>query len=72
MQQFELATTMVSQIGMFSSNEMIDEVPTESLQYLLLPYFLAKLALQRNEQDRADALRIAEIYFRYICILAVI
>ncbi|XP_037806170.1 immunoglobulin-binding protein 1 [Lucilia sericata] len=64
MQQFELATTMVSQIGMFSSNEIIDEVPTESLQYLLLPYFLGKLAVQRNEQDRADALRIAEIYFR--------
>ncbi|XP_065357667.1 immunoglobulin-binding protein 1 [Calliphora vicina] len=64
MQQFELATTIVSQIGMFSSNELIDEVPTESLQYLLLPYFLGKLATQRNEQDRADALRIAEIYFR--------
>ncbi|XP_023298832.2 immunoglobulin-binding protein 1 [Lucilia cuprina] len=64
MQQFELATTMVSQIGMFSSNEMIDEVPTESLQYLLLPYFLGKLALQRNEQDRGDVLRIADIYLR--------
>lgn len=64
MEQFELATTIVSQIGMFSSNEMIDEVATESLQFLLLPYFLGKLAMQRNEQDRADALRIAEIYFR--------
>ncbi|KAM7351773.1 immunoglobulin binding protein Tap42 [Cochliomyia hominivorax] len=64
MEQFEMATTIVSQIGMFSSNEIIDEVATESLQYLLLPYFLGKLAMQRNEQDRADALRIAEIYFR--------
>ena len=64
MELFELSTTIVSQVGMFSSNEMIDELPTESLQYILLPYFLGKLALQRREQERADALRIADIYFR--------
>lgn len=64
MEQFELATTIVSQIGMFSANEVIDEMSTETLQYLLLPYFLGKLALKRNEQDRADALRVADIYFR--------
>lgn len=64
MQQFELATTIVNEISMFSSNEIIDEMSTESLQYLLLPYFLGNLSLKRNEQDRADALRVADIYFR--------
>lgn len=64
MQQFELATTIVNEISMFSSNEVIDEMSTETLQYLLLPYFLGKMSLKRNEQDRADALRVADIYFK--------
>uniref|UniRef100_A0A1A9W069 Immunoglobulin-binding protein 1 n=1 Tax=Glossina brevipalpis TaxID=37001 RepID=A0A1A9W069_9MUSC len=64
MEDFELATRIVSETSMFSSNETVDEVSTESLQYMLLPYFLGKLALKRNEQDRADVLRVADIYFR--------
>lgn len=64
MKHLELATTIVSQINMFSANEFIDEVPTDSLQYLLLPYFLGKLSLKCHKQDRGDVLRIAEIYFK--------
>ncbi|XP_075150575.1 immunoglobulin binding protein Tap42 [Haematobia irritans] len=61
---FEKTTTIVSQIGMFSSNEFIDEVPTDSLQYLLLPYFLGKLALKSHKRDREEVLRLAEVYFK--------
>lgn len=64
MEDFELATRIVSQTQMFSANEIVDEISTESLQYLLLPFFLGKLALKRNEQERADVLRVADIYFR--------
>uniref|UniRef100_A0A1I8PG63 Immunoglobulin-binding protein 1 n=1 Tax=Stomoxys calcitrans TaxID=35570 RepID=A0A1I8PG63_STOCA len=63
-QNFEIATTIVSQISMFSTNEFIDEVPTDSLQYLLLPYFLGKLTLKCHKQERGEVLRLAEIYLR--------
>uniref|UniRef100_T1PAA3 TAP42-like family n=1 Tax=Musca domestica TaxID=7370 RepID=T1PAA3_MUSDO len=61
---FELATTIVSQVNMFSANEFIDEVPTESLQYLLLPFFLGKLTLKCHKEERLDVLRKAEVYFK--------
>lgn len=64
MKDFELATLLVSQIDMFSINEVVDELATDVLQYLLLPYFLGKLMLKRNEPSRADVLRVAEIYFK--------
>lgn len=63
MAHFELATRVVSDFGMFSSNELIDEVSTDSLQYLLLPYFLGKLSLKLNQSDRGEVLKIAEVYF---------
>ncbi|XP_073823758.1 immunoglobulin-binding protein 1-like [Musca autumnalis] len=61
---FELATKIVSQINMFSPNEFIDEIPTESLQYLLLPFFLGKLTLKCHKEERLDVLRRAEVYFK--------
>ncbi|XP_061396128.1 immunoglobulin-binding protein 1 [Musca vetustissima] len=61
---FELATKIVSQINMFSTNEFIDEVPTESLQYLLLPFFLGKLTLKCYKEERGEVLGKAEVYFK--------
>lgn len=60
---FEESTKVVNQIGMFSPNELIDEVPTEHLQYLLLPFFLAKLSTKQNDSDRGRLLDLAEIYY---------
>ncbi|CAD6997031.1 immunoglobulin-binding protein 1 [Ceratitis capitata] len=64
MSDFEKATTVINQIGLFSSNEIIDEISTDSLQYLLLPFFLGKVALKLQQEDRSEVLNIAEVYFK--------
>ncbi|XP_037938338.1 immunoglobulin-binding protein 1 [Teleopsis dalmanni] len=60
---FEDATRIVSEVGMFSPNELIDEVSTESVQYLLLPFYLGKLTLKLNTHERLEILKVAEVYF---------
>ncbi|EDW37075.1 GL26045 [Drosophila persimilis] len=45
---FEEATVIVNQVGMFSPNELIDEVSTDSLPFMLLPYFLGSLPPKIN------------------------
>ncbi|XP_055903738.1 immunoglobulin-binding protein 1 [Eupeodes corollae] len=60
---FEESTKIVNHIAMFSPNELIDEVPTEHLQYLLLPFFLAKLSTKLVDSDRGRLLDLAEIYY---------
>lgn len=62
--KFEKATTLVSMIGMFSTNESIDELPTDTLQYLLLPALLGTLSLKLCSQPRREVIDLAEIYFR--------
>ena len=64
MQHLEHVTRTVSQIGMFSSNELIDEVSTDCLQYLLLPFLLGKLSLKLNSKDRSNVLEVAEVYLK--------
>lgn len=64
MKIFEEATTVVNQIGLFSPNELIDEVSTDSLQYLMLPFFLGKTALKLQHESRGEVLQIAEVYFK--------
>lgn len=61
---FEEATKIVSVIGLFSSNESYDEIPTNDLKYFLLPYFLGNLALRLCGGDRLDIVRVVEVYFR--------
>ncbi|CAH0724504.1 unnamed protein product, partial [Brenthis ino] len=62
--KFEKATKLVSMTGMFSKNESLEELPTETLQYLLLPALLGTLSLKLCNQPRKDIINIAEIYFR--------
>ncbi|XP_063899548.1 immunoglobulin-binding protein 1 [Helicoverpa armigera] len=62
--KFEKATNLVSMTGMFSKNESLDELPTETLQYLLLPALLGSLSLKLCNQPRLDLVNVAEIYFR--------
>lgn len=62
--KFEKATNLVSISGIFSSNESVDELPTETLQYLLLPMLLGVLTLKITSKERRELIDVAEIYFR--------
>ncbi|KAH8248465.1 hypothetical protein KR032_011707 [Drosophila birchii] len=64
MRLFEEATVIVNQVSMFSANELIDEVSTDSLPFMLLPYFLAKLTTKINNPNNTEALDLGEIYFK--------
>ncbi|XP_017075534.2 immunoglobulin-binding protein 1 [Drosophila eugracilis] len=64
MSLFEQATVIVNQVNMFSSNEMIDEVSTESLPFMLLPYFLGKLTTKINSPNSTQSIDLGEIYFK--------
>ncbi|XP_023945138.2 immunoglobulin-binding protein 1 [Bicyclus anynana] len=62
--KFEKATNLVSLSGMFSQNEDLEELPTETLQYLLLPALLGTLSLKLCSQPRKGVINVAEIYFK--------
>ncbi|BFF93778.1 immunoglobulin-binding protein 1 [Drosophila madeirensis] len=61
---FEDATVIVNQVGMFSPNELIDEVSTDSLPFMLLPYFLGKLTTKINNPNSTEIMDLGEIYFK--------
>lgn len=60
----ENATRLVSAVGLFSDNESADEIATEHLKYLLLPYFLGQLVQKRSGGDRSEYVRVAGVYFK--------
>ncbi|XP_017777006.1 PREDICTED: immunoglobulin-binding protein 1b [Nicrophorus vespilloides] len=60
----EDSTRLVSMASIFSSNERIDEVPTEHIQYFLLPALLGTLSLKLTSGDRKDIINTAEVYFK--------
>jgi immunoglobulin-binding protein 1 len=49
---------------MFSTNETYEEIATEDLKYLLLPFFLAQLTLKICNVDRKEIVGVAEVYFK--------
>ncbi|XP_045614374.1 immunoglobulin-binding protein 1 [Procambarus clarkii] len=57
-------TVLVSELGVFSTNETLDELPTSSIKFLLLPVLLGSLSLKRTDIDRLEVLRLANVYFR--------
>ncbi|XP_035910986.1 immunoglobulin-binding protein 1 [Anopheles stephensi] len=61
---FEDATRLVSLVGMFSTNESYEEIPTENLRYFLLPYFLGTMTLRLCNVNRAEVVEVAEVYFK--------
>uniref|UniRef100_A0A182J7T6 Immunoglobulin-binding protein 1 n=1 Tax=Anopheles atroparvus TaxID=41427 RepID=A0A182J7T6_ANOAO len=61
---FEDATRLVSLVGMFSSNESHEEVPTENLRYFLLPFYLGKMTQKLCNADREQIVAVAEVYFK--------
>ena len=62
-ESLEKTTFMVSEIGLFSDNETVDELPTTSLKFLLLPALLGALMLKRTTLPRTEALKFARIYY---------
>ena len=60
---FEDATRLVSLSGMFSKNESYEEVSTNDLKYLLLPFFLAQTTLKLCSVDRKNVVDVAKIYY---------
>jgi len=63
-QLLEDATRLVSVADVFSSNERIEEVPTEHIQYFLLPALLGSLTLKLTSGDRKEIINTAEVYFK--------
>ncbi|KAK5646318.1 hypothetical protein RI129_004782 [Pyrocoelia pectoralis] len=63
-QIFENATRLVSLTGMFSTNESIEEIATEDLQFLLLPALLGALCLKLTSRDRKDITQVSEVYYK--------
>lgn len=49
---------------MFSKNESHEEIATDNLKYLMLPYFIGQLTLKLCVVDRLSVVNIAEIYFK--------
>jgi len=60
----EQATRLVSLADIFSTNEGIDEISTNNLQYLLLPALLGFLALKLTSRERKEVINVAEVYFK--------
>lgn len=60
----EKATMLVSMADIFSENETADEIPTNNLQYLLLPALLGSLSLKLTSGDRKDIVNCADTYFK--------
>ena len=60
----ESLTREVSAAGLFSSNEAVDELPTGSLRFLLLPAMLGELTCRLAHEDRMQVIGIAEVYYR--------
>ncbi|XP_070536168.1 immunoglobulin-binding protein 1-like isoform X2 [Ptychodera flava] len=63
---FEQCTEMVNQLSLFSDNEDVEEIPTSSLKYLLLPAFLGDLSLKvtGGAVTRLKQVHKAKIYFQ--------
>ena len=58
----EVATLMVNNLGLFSSNEELEDVGTADLKYMLLPALLADITLQQVEGDRLKTVEKALVY----------
>lgn len=55
----------VTAAEMFSKNESFEEIATEHLKFLLLPFFLAQTTLKLSSaHDRTNILDVAKIYYK--------
>ncbi|KAL0921982.1 hypothetical protein M5K25_005938 [Dendrobium thyrsiflorum] len=55
---------MVSKLGLFSSNETIDDVSTTNLKYILVPFYLGELTEKLAKEDRIEILKMSGVQFK--------
>ncbi|XP_047050337.1 PP2A regulatory subunit TAP46-like [Lolium rigidum] len=55
---------MVSNLGLFSSNETKDDVSTANLKYLLVPYYLGEMTEQVEQEDRIPVLKASQDHLK--------
>lgn len=58
----EQLTLTVSRLDMFSANESLEEMPTSSMRYLMLPGLLAVCTDKLKSDDRKATLECVEVY----------
>uniref|UniRef100_A0A0R3RKW2 Mediator complex subunit 9 n=1 Tax=Elaeophora elaphi TaxID=1147741 RepID=A0A0R3RKW2_9BILA len=65
-EKLKLLTKEVSARSLFSNNESVDELPTSSLNYLFLPYYLATVTqnIIVEPEERLSSLDCAKIYLQ--------
>lgn len=51
---------MVSKLGLFSSNETVDDVSTTNLKYILVPFYLGELTEKLAKEDRIEILKMSQ------------
>ncbi|KAJ1976168.1 Type 2A phosphatase-associated protein 42 [Dimargaris xerosporica] len=54
---------MVERLALFSDNEMIDDVTTGHLEYILVPSYLGQVVVKLADQDRKSLLLRAKAYY---------
>lgn len=55
---------MVSKLGLFSSNETVDDVSTANLKYILVPFYLGELIEKLAKEDRIEILKMSHAQFK--------
>ncbi|KAK5834631.1 PP2A regulatory subunit TAP46 -like protein [Gossypium arboreum] len=56
----EKCEDMISKLGLFSSNETKDDISTNNLKYLLVPFYLAELTEKLAQEERIQILKISQ------------
>ncbi|XP_061953989.1 PP2A regulatory subunit TAP46-like [Populus nigra] len=51
---------MISKLGLFSSNETIEDISTTNLKYILVPFYLAELTENIAQDDRIQILKASQ------------
>ncbi|UKJ87671.2 hypothetical protein MACJ_000109 [Theileria orientalis] len=66
-QSFELVTMASESMGFFSVNEDLDEVHTEYVKYLMLPYLIAHVMVEKPDlRNRFEILKKVEVFVHII------
>ena len=66
-QTYEQCRNLISQLALFSTNEEIDDISTQNIQYLSVDYVLAELLLKSYDDHREKALgRALELFDAFL------
>ncbi|XP_006279621.2 PP2A regulatory subunit TAP46 [Capsella rubella] len=58
-EMFQKCEDMIGKLGLFSSNETKEDISTNNLKYLLVPYYLAELTAKVIQEDHIQILKAA-------------